>query len=278
MPEPAASPDASSLRSDRVDVAGVAFDGLRQADVVALVEQGWSSGQGGLILTPNVDIWRLADRDAEIADLVAGAEVVVADGQPLVWASRLSGRPLPERVTGSGLVEALCASAARQGERVFIVGGGGEDTAERAATALRARYAGLEVAGHVVPPFGFERDATAYAALRAQIIEADPRLVLVGLGFPKQERLAGELRTALPAAWFLGCGGGVAMAAGIQSRSPAWAQRLGVEWVFRMVQEPRRLGRRYLVDDVPAAIRLLARSAWTPVRRRLARAIGRSGT
>lgn len=229
--------------------------------------QGWRDGVGGLIVTPNIDIWRAARRDAASAALVAGAEVVVADGQPLVWAARLLGQPVPERVTGSGLVEPLCAAAAREGRGVFIIGGGADDTAIRAAEALRNRHPGLDIVGHLVPPFGFDQSPQTLATIVNAVAEAGPSLILVGLGFPKQERLAVTLRQRLPHAWFIGCGGGVGMAAGQQRRSPRWAQRIGAEWVFRLAQEPRRLARRYLVDDIPAALVLLA---WS-VKRRLRR-------
>jgi N-acetylglucosaminyldiphosphoundecaprenol N-acetyl-beta-D-mannosaminyltransferase len=154
---------------------------------------------------------------------------------------------------------------------VHIVGGGVGDTALRAAQALVERHRGLRLAGASVPPFGFEHDPEQLAAVVAEVVASDADLVLIGLGFPKQERLAELLATRLPAAWLLGCGGGVALAAGDSKRPPAWTQRLGVEWIVRLVQEPRRLARRYLIDDAPAALVLLAGSIQTRIKARLAR-------
>lgn len=155
------------------------------------------------------------------------------------------------------MVESLCALSARRGRGVYIVGGGSDETAHRAAAALVDRYTGLRIAGHVVPPFGFDSSPESYNVIVNGVVESGADLVLVGLGFPKQERVAADLRELMPKAWFLGCGGGVAMAAGMQRRSPRWAQKLGVEWLVRLSQEPGRLARRYLIDDIPAALRLL---------------------
>ncbi|MGL5828780.1 MAG: WecB/TagA/CpsF family glycosyltransferase, partial [Angustibacter sp.] len=130
----------------------------------------------------------------------------------------------------------------------------------RAGTALVQRYRGLRFLGAIVPPLGFAERPADLAKILDEVVALAPDLVLIGLGFPKQERLAALLAARLPESWFLGCGGAVAMAAGELRRSPAWAQRSGLEWVIRLVQEPRRLARRYLIDDAPAAIALLAGS------------------
>lgn len=246
---------------DRVSMGGVDFDAVTERDVLDLVADGWRRGQGGLIVTPNVDIVRRVQRDAQCRALVARARLVVADGMPIIWASRLSGAPLPERVTGSSLVESLCGLAGQEARSVFIVGGGLGSTAERATTMLARRHPGLKVAGAIAPAFGFEQDEGQLRAVREAVVGSAADLVLVGLGFPKQERLAEVLLESMPGAWFLGCGAGVAMAAGETRRPPQWAQTLGVEWLARLAQEPRRLAKRYLVDDIPTALGLLTRSA-----------------
>lgn len=248
-------------------MGGLGIDRVTESDVARLVERGWHDQVGGVIVTPNVDIWRMCRSDPGCRGLVDGAAIVVADGAPLLWASALAGDPLPERVTGSGLVEALSAVAARGGRSVYVIGGGEGDTCVRAAEALSSRYPGLRVAGAVAPPFGFDRDPDVLARVVEDAARSGADLFLVGIGFPRQERLAELIAQRCPSAWALGCGGGIAMAAGDAKRSPQWAQRWGVEWVVRLVQEPRRLARRYLVDDIPAALRLLTISLGTRVRR-----------
>ena len=149
-----------------------------------------------------------------------------------------------------------------------LVGGGEADSADSAAAALSARYPGLRIAGTVVPPFGFEAVPGYLDELYDRIVDSAADLVYVGLGFPKQERFAAPLSARMPATWFLGCGGGIGMAAGTAKRSPRWVQQLGLEWTHRLAQEPRRLAKRYLVDDIPAALLLLGMSARTRLTRR----------
>ncbi|KRE63081.1 hypothetical protein ASG78_02895 [Nostocoides sp. Soil756] len=245
----------------RVQLPGLALDPLSEADVVNHVVRQWSAGAGGLIVTPNVDIWLRMRREPDTALLVSSADIVVADGQPLVLAARLMGEPLPGRVTGASLVESLSAAAAVHDIPVYVIGGGEAEVALLAASSLADRHRGLQVVGHVTPPHGFERDPVLLDELVSHVVSCGPGIVLVGLGFPKQEWLAKVLMARLPQAWFLGCGAGVEMAAGRRRRAPGWAQRCGLEWLARLVQEPRRLARRYLVDDAPAAVALLVASA-----------------
>ncbi|WP_433219559.1 WecB/TagA/CpsF family glycosyltransferase [Microtetraspora malaysiensis] len=127
-----------------------------------------------------------------------------------------------------------------------------------AAVALRARCPRLVVAGTQAPPYGFESAPGGVAAIRDALRAAAPGLVFVGLGFPKQDRLIEVLRADLPGAWFVGCGSAVAFAAGAVRRAPEWMRGVGLEWLFRLLSEPGRLARRYLVHDVPFALRLLA--------------------
>jgi N-acetylglucosaminyldiphosphoundecaprenol N-acetyl-beta-D-mannosaminyltransferase len=243
----------------RVPLAGVPFDPLREADVVSLVTAALRERRGGRIVTPNVDILRLAGRDPQIAALVAGADVVVADGMPLLWAARLAGRPLPARVPGSDLIWSLSAAAARHGFRVYLLGGE-PGVPQRAAGVLRERYPRLRVAGTDSPPLGFERSEAGYAEVLARAVDAEPDIVFVGLGFPKQERLAVRLAPRLPGAWFLGCGAAIPFVAGTLRRAPVWMQRSGLEWAHRLGSEPGRLFGRYVLRDGPFAVRLLARA------------------
>jgi len=181
---------------------------------------------------------------------------------PLVWASRLRGDPLPERVAGASLIFTLSAAAAASGKSVYLLGGA-PGVPARAAGALARRYRGLLVAGVNSPPFGFDREPGGIEAVAARLARAKPDIVFVGLGFPKQERVIAALAPGLPAAWFIGCGAAIAFAAGTLPRAPHWMQPLSLEWIYRLISEPRRLIRRYLVHDLPFALRLLVTSALT---------------
>ena len=247
------------MASDPVP-AGVDFDALSEQQVVARVVGDLGDGRGGWVVTPNIDICRQLSHDPAARELVSGASLVVADGMPLVWASRLRGDPLPERVAGASLIFTLSAAAAASGRSVYLLGGE-PGVPGRAAAELERRFPGLLVAGTDAPPAGFDRRPGEIEAVAAKLARARPDIVFVGLGFPKQEHLIAALAPGLPAAWFIGCGAAIPFAAGTLPRAPRRLQRLGLEWAFRLVSEPRRLFRRYLVDDLPFALRLLLTSA-----------------
>jgi N-acetylglucosaminyldiphosphoundecaprenol N-acetyl-beta-D-mannosaminyltransferase len=256
----------ASPGQSRVQVGKIWFDALTEREVVDAVRVAWTAGRGGSIITVNVDVARLASRNPDLAELVATGSLVVADGMPLVWAARAGGQVLPERVTGSALVLSLSAAAAADRRSVFILGGAA-GVPDKAAEALRLRSPDLRVVGTDSPPFGFDRTDEGVRQTVATVAAAAPDLVLVGLGFPKQEKLIEQLRQAWPNAWYLACGGGIPMAAGVTPRATPLVQRLGLEWAHRLILEPRRLARRYLWDDVPFAIQLLARTATRRVTR-----------
>ncbi|MEV2270945.1 WecB/TagA/CpsF family glycosyltransferase [Nonomuraea africana] len=245
----------------RARVAAVQVMAISEAGVAAHVAAAWARGEGGSIVTVNVDIARKASRDPALAELVAAAELVVADGMPVVWAARLAGLAVPERVTGASMVFSLSGRAAAEGRSVFLLGGE-RGVAEAAGRVLTARYPGLKVAGSHSPPFGFDTTEDGMRETVDRVVAAAPDLVLVGLGFPKQEHTIAALRRRLPHAWYLGCGAGIPMAAGQFSRAPERLQRIGGEWLHRLWLEPGRLARRYLVEDLPFALQVLTAAAW----------------
>lgn len=232
------------------------MDVVTEREVVEWVGGALERGVGGRIVTPNVDICRAVRRDPRLLGLVESAEIVVADGMPLVWASRLAGTPLPERVTGADLIWSLSELAASRGWPIYLLGGP-QGVAARAAGQLVERHPGLVVCGVDAPPYGFDACDGGREKVRRKVVGAGPRLVFVGLGFPRQDRLIAELRRELPDAWFVGCGAAIAFAAGTVRRAPVWMRRAGLEWAFRLVSEPGRLARRYLVHDLPFATALL---------------------
>jgi N-acetylglucosaminyldiphosphoundecaprenol N-acetyl-beta-D-mannosaminyltransferase len=251
---------------DRVHLDGTGFDPITEGEVVAVVREAVAAGRGGRIITPNIDILRQAQVDEGVRACLDDADLIVADGMPLVWASKLSGTPLPERVAGSSLIWSLSEGLGRDGRSVFVIGGNpatptAADGATRAAARLAAECPGLRIAGTLCPEYGFEREEDVFDEFRAAVREAEPDLVFVGLGFPKQEKVITRLRADVPTAWFIGCGAAVNFVAGDVDRAPRWMQRTGLEWAHRLGTEPRRLAGRYLRHDAPYAIRLLAGSA-----------------
>ncbi len=237
-------------------LAGVPLHAVTEREVIDRIV----GGGGGWVVTPNLDIVRQVAGSDELARLVESATLSVADGMPLIWACRLKGSPLPERIAGSTLIQSLCADAARCGLSVYFLGGP-PGIAERAAARLRASHSGLIVAGCYCPRFGFERQPADLLALEAALVRACPDIVFVALGFPKQERLIERMRPLLPGAWFVAAGAALNFAAGETPRAPVWLQRVGLEWFHRLCHEPRRLFRRYVVLDLPFAVRVLLRYA-----------------
>ena len=239
-----------------VRLLGLEFAAVSEAQTIERVLDGVEDGRGGWVCPANLDVLRQWRGSEEVRELLSHADLVVADGMPLIWAGGLQGSPLPQRVAGSTLTLTLAAAAADAGASVFLLGGN-PGTAEAAARELVERNPRLRVAGTLSPPFGFEKSRAWQERIERALLEAAPDIVYVGLGFPKQERLIVALRRALPATWFVSCGVSFSFIAGEITRAPAIVQRLGLEWVHRLAQEPRRLFRRYLVLGVPFFAELL---------------------
>ncbi len=242
-------------RPPRVNIYGVDFDALDEQTVVATIVGAANQERGGWVLTINTDILRQITGDAEIMDMVSCADIVAPDGMPIIWSSKVLGTELPERVTGSSLIWSLSEAAASAGLSVFLLGGN-EGAAEGAAEVLTERFPSLKVVGALCPPRNFDLDPVQVAAAVDAVVAARPSICYVGLGFPKQEKMILELRAKLPNTWFLGIGVSLSIASGEFERAPEWMQRTGLEWLYRLVQEPKRLATRYLVYDLPFFVRL----------------------
>lgn len=254
---------------------GIELDRLDEAATIELALDGLRERIGGWICPTNLDVLRQCVEVPSLRDLVNEADLVVADGMPLIWASRLAGQPLPGRVPGSSLIETLPRAAAAVGASVFLLGGNPGVAAE-AADRLSAANPTLSIAGVRCPAFGFERDANELAAIEDHLEDAQPDIVFVGLGFPKQEYLIKRLRTVLPRAWFVSCGISFSFVSGEIVRAPHWVQQAGLEWVHRLAQEPRRLFRRYVILGLPFLGRV-AMDALASRARGARRRMGQSG-
>jgi N-acetylglucosaminyldiphosphoundecaprenol N-acetyl-beta-D-mannosaminyltransferase len=235
---------------------GLGLAAVSERDTINYVLDGVVRRRGGWISTVNLDVLRQWHSSEHAREIVATADLVVADGMPLLWAGELQGSPLPERVAGSSLILSLTAAAADAGASVFLLGGN-PGTADAAVAELTKLSPHLRVAGTLCPPFGFDRDPAWLDRIEQLLRETAPDIVYVGLGFPKQERLIAELRGRLPTIWFVALGGCFSFVAGEIPRAPAAMQRLGLEWFHRMVQEPRRLYRRYLFHGIPFLVHLM---------------------
>ncbi|MGE5612398.1 MAG: WecB/TagA/CpsF family glycosyltransferase [Bacillota bacterium] len=239
---------------------GIPLHAVTEMQAVQYVLDQLEVGQGGWVITPNLDHLRRLSHDQGFKQLYSQASLIVADGMPLVWASRLQGTPLPERVAGSNLINSLSRAAAKRDRSVYLLGGD-PGTAEKAADILRERYRNLRIAGTHCPPVGFDSNENQMEGLICRLDQADPDIVYVALGSPKQEWLIGRLRGHLPRAWWLGIGISFSFLSGHVRRAPRWMQRTGLEWLHRLSQEPRRLAKRYLLYGLPFAGSLLIDAA-----------------
>lgn len=255
-----ARPSRARKALPSIRLNGVNIHQITEKQCVDYILDELDAGHGGTVVTPNLDHLHRCEHDLNFGALVAEAQLVVADGMPLVWASRLQGTPLPERVAGSNLVSSLTGAAADRGRSVFLLGGS-PGTAEGAGELLKQRFPGAKIAGSLCPPPGFEHDAKLLGQIESALLAADPDIVYVALGSPKQERLIGRLKRLLPQAWFLGVGVSFSFLTGDVKRAPLWMQKSGFEWVHRLQQEPKRLFKRYVVVGIPFAGMLLTRSA-----------------
>lgn len=244
----------------RISLMGMQIDDVTEGQVVSTIGDSLSHGRGGWVITPNLEHLRRYRKDVMLQGFFDQADLVLADGMPLVWASKLKGTPLPARVAGSDLIWSLSMEAARRGRSIFIVGGTRQAGWE-AVRRLQERCPGLRIAGMIYPPHGFDNDPSAIDQIIETLEVLRPDIVYVGLGFPKQERVIAILRDRFPRTWFLGIGISIHFVGGDIARAPRWMQRLGLEWVHRLAQEPRRLAKRYLVYGLPFAARLLAHGA-----------------
>jgi N-acetylglucosaminyldiphosphoundecaprenol N-acetyl-beta-D-mannosaminyltransferase len=241
-----------------VPIDAVTFEGALDA-IERLVE----AGQGGSVFTPNLDHVVKVDRDPAAREAYAAASLSLADGMPLVWASKLLRTPLPEKVSGSDLIFPLMQRAARKQWRVYLLGARPE-VARAAADKLERE--GVIIAGIDSPVV--RSDGGAGDDVLERVRKARPHLLIVALGFPKQERFSHRYADALRPAVALGLGGTLDFIAGAVRRAPRWMQRAGLEWLFRLAQEPRRLARRYLIEDPRFAL-IFLRALSTPREKRI---------
>jgi len=229
-----------------IAILGVPFDNVSMDETVEIVERMIASGQPHYIATANVDFLVQSLEDIELRRILFDADLVVCDGTPLVWASGILGNRLKERVAGSDLVPRLLQQAEEKGYRVFFLGGQ-EEVLEAAVQKVREQHPKLEIAGAYSPPYAplLEMD---HDEICRRLNEARPDMCFVSFGCPKQEKWIWMNRDKVRVPMSIGVGATIDFLAGNVKRAPVWMRRVGLEWVFRMLQEPRRLVRRYSKD------------------------------
>lgn len=261
---PEEEPPRSSTHRTRdwhppIAMLGVPFDNVTTEQAVEIIEDMVASRRPHYLATANVDFTVQALRDPELRRILLDAHLVVCDGMPLVWASKWLGNPLRERVAGSDLVPLLLEVAERKGYRVFFLGGQ-KDIARRAVANAVAKHPGLKVAGVHSPPFAplSEMD---HNAICKRVRDSGADLLFVSFGCPKQEKWIAMNYQRCGTPVTIGVGATIDFLAGSMKRAPRWMQVTGMEWAFRLAQEPRRLFKRYATDLVVFGT-AIARQVW----------------
>ncbi len=258
--EPApASPARPRELHPPIVMLGVPFDNVTTREAIDLIENMVASQKPHYLATANVDFTVQALRDQELRRILLEAHLVVCDGMPLVWASKWLGNPLPERVAGSDLVPLLLETSERKGYRVFFLGGR-EDISQRAVNNALAKHPRLQVAGVYSPPFA-PLEKMDHRDICARIRESKADLLFVSFGCPKQEKWIAMNYKECGASVSVGVGATIDFLAGAVSRAPRWMQMSGLEWIYRLLQEPRRLFRRY-ATGLFVFTTAIARQAW----------------
>jgi N-acetylglucosaminyldiphosphoundecaprenol N-acetyl-beta-D-mannosaminyltransferase len=230
----------------RVEMGRLAVDRCTFAEALASIAGLVDRGRGGMVFTPNVDHVVMVGEDPAFQRAYAAADLSLADGMPVVWASHLLGQPVPEKISGSDLAPALMELAEVRGFRVYLLGGA-PGVAELASRNLRRTHPRLQIVGTSSPRIDLSQPPELRRDVLAEIQRAAPDLVLVALGAPKQELWMHEARQALRPAVLLGVGASIDFLAGTARRAAPWVSAAGLEWLYRLAHEPRRLWRRYLL-------------------------------
>ncbi len=251
---------------------GISVDNLTMSEAVSEIEELIGAGRPSLVVTPNVHHITLLRSNADFRAAYAAADLVLADSVPLIWSSRLLGCPLRGRVSGSDIPDAFSKVAARKSYRLFFLGAA-PGVAQRASSILSKKSPGLQVAGVHAPPWGFEHCRELNDEIVRKIGAAKPDVLFVALGSPKGEIWASEHKDAAGVPVTICCGAAFDFIAGNKKRAPRWLQKLGLEWFFRVIHEPQRLWKRYLVGNTHFVF-LLAREL---LRRNRESAIDREG-
>lgn len=232
----------------RMKFMNTEIDNLTMKEALQRIDQLIQEDKNAYVVTPNVDHIVQLEKGGPLTDVYKNADLILADGKPLIWISKWYGSPIKEKISGSDLFPRLCNLAAKKGYRMYFLGAA-EGVAAKAAENLTKRFPGLQVVGTYSPPYGFEKDETELQKIKSKIKEVEPHILIVGLGCPKQELFILHYKDELDVPISLGLGASLDFEAGEIKRAPKWMADHGLEWAYRIFQDPKRLAKRYLVDD-----------------------------
>ena len=233
----------------RMNFLNIEVDNLTMNEAIDRAEELIIKKKPSYVVTPNVDhIVKLED-DKEFQDVYKNADLILTDGMPLIWISKIKGKPIKEKISGSDFFPKLCERAAQKGYSIFLLGAA-EGVAAKAAKNLNKKYEGLNIVGTYSPSYGFEKKEDEIDKIIRIINESKPDILAVGLGAPKQEKFLYNYREQLNVPISLAIGASIDFEAGNIKRAPKWMHKNGLEWFYRLCKEPKRMFKRYIIDDL----------------------------
>lgn len=234
---------------NRMSFMNTYIDNITMEETLAYIDTLIRRNQKSYVLFSNVDCLVKIEKDKELKEIFDNADLNLADGKPLIWISKLYKTLIKEKVSGSDLFPLLCKMSSEKKYKIFFLGAA-EGVAAKAADNLVAKYPELLITGTYSPPFGFENDEKEITHILSVVKDADPDILVVGLGCPKQEKFIYKYHKELSAPLSIALGASIDFEAGNVKRAPKWMRNVGLEWLYRITQDPKRLIKRYLVDDI----------------------------
>jgi N-acetylglucosaminyldiphosphoundecaprenol N-acetyl-beta-D-mannosaminyltransferase len=236
------------MLNEKVNILGLDIDNVSMHETIEKIDLLIRENQSALIFTPNVQRLVYGIRDKQTENIYKQADMLIPDGMPLIWASKLLGVPLKEKVSGSDLLPLFCQAASKKGHKMFFLGAD-PGIAEEAKNILAHKNPGLQIVGTYSPPYGFENMDGEIEKIIKMIKGKNPHVLFVGLGFPKEERFMWKHKDDFQVPVSIGIGATFDFITGKQRRAPVWMQKGGLEWFHRLCHDPKRLWKRYLVGN-----------------------------
>mgnify|MGYP001005587397 CR=1 FL=1 len=225
------------------------IDNVSFNEAIKIIDGFTKNGKYHYVVTPNVDHIIRIEKDKEFKMIYNEADLILTDGMPLIWISKLLKQPIREKISGSDLFPKVCEMAAEKGYSIFLLGAD-EGVAEKAASNLKNKYKGLIISGYYSPKYGFEKDEREVKKIIDIVSNSKTDILCVGLGTPKQEKFIYKYKEKLKVPVSLAIGASIDFEAEKVKRAPKWMQKCGFEWFYRFCKEPKRLFKRYFVDDI----------------------------
>ena len=233
----------------RIKFLNIEIDNLSMEESIDYIDKLVQRNTSSYVVTPNVDHIVKLENDVEFSKVYNNADLILTDGMPLIWISKFLKTPIKEKVSGSDLFPKVCELACEKKYSIFLLGAA-EGVALKAAENLRSKYKNLNIVGTFSPSYGFEKNEDEVEKIIKIVNEAKPDILAVGLGAPKQEKFIYKYKDKLNVPVSLAIGASIDFEAGNIERAPIWMQKIGLEWFYRFLKEPKRMFRRYFIDDI----------------------------